>query len=335
MTNNVTNTDNNQNFIIADKPWKEMLSGSVASISLTFIIVIALGLILVGPRFLSFSNISIMGNFLIIPLIVGAFAGFALLSGVVDLSIGSMLAFSTALFALLLNQEWNIVYAGLFTLICCMGFGGINAVCIVGFGAGPIATTLGMLTALRGITWLICGPSNTISAFHLDLFTTVNHRFLGVPSFFLVGIILTLIATLIVSKSKVGRHIRAVGGDEQAAERAGISVKAVRTLALILSALGAGIGGIIMVGQITSAERMTGFGLEFEVYAALMIGGYSILRGGVGNPAGGALGILVVGALGNIIDLTASSPYYADIIVGLLLLFAVLLDRLRGGESYD
>ena len=80
---------------------------------------------------------------------------------------------------------------------------------------------------------------------------------------------------------------------------------------------------------------MTGFGLEFEVYAALMIGGYSILRGVVGNPTGGALGILVVGALGNIIDLTASNPYYANIIVGILLLLAVLLDRLRGGESYD
>ena len=335
MTNTTTHSDNSKNFINTDRPWKEMLSGSVASITLTFVIVIALGLILVGPRFLSFSNVSIMGNYLIIPLIVGAFAGFALLSGVVDLSIGSMLGFSTALMALLLNQDWGIMYAAVFTLICCMFFGGINAICIVGFGAGPIPTTLGMLTALRGIAWLICGPSNTISAFNLKLFTIVNHRFLGVPSFFLVGLLLTLIATLIVSKSRVGRHIKAVGGDDQAAERAGISVKGVRVLALILSALGAGIGGIIMVAQITSAERMTGFGLEFEVYAALMIGGYSILRGGVGNPAGGALGILVVGALGNIIDLTASNPYYANIIVGMLLLSAVYLDRLRGGESYD
>ena len=335
MTNTAANSDNSKNFINTNRPWKEMLSGSVASITLTFVIVIALGLILVGPRFLSFSNVSIMGNYLIIPLVVGAFAGFALLSGVVDLSIGSMVGFSTALMALLLNQDWGIMSAGLVTLVFCMFFGGINAICIVGFGAGPIPTTLGMLTALRGITWLICGPSYTIPAFNLKLFTIVNHRFLGIPSFFLVGLLLTLIITLIVSKSRVGRHIKAVGGDEQAAERAGISVKGVRVLALILSALGAGIGGIIMVAQITSATRMAGFGLEFEVYAALMIGGYSILRGGVGNPLGGALGILVVGALGNIIDLTASSSYYTNIIVGILLLSAVYLDRLRGGDSYD
>ena len=87
----------------------------------------------------------------------------------------------------------------------------------------------------------------------------------------------------------------------------------------------------------SSAARRsaTGFGLEFQVYAALMIGGYSILRGGVGNPIGGALGLLAVAGVANILDLTSISPYYVNIIVGLLLLAAVLLDRLRGGDAYE
>ena len=126
-----------------------------------------------------------------------------------------------------------------------------------------------------------------------------------------------------------------VGGDDRAAARAGISVRRVRTLALLLSAFGAGLGGLVFVGQLGSAAGATGFGLEFQVYAALMIGGYSILRGGVGNPIGGALGLLAVAGVANILDLGRISPYYVNIIVGLLLLVAVLLDRIRGGDAFE
>jgi ribose/xylose/arabinose/galactoside ABC-type transport system permease subunit len=75
--------------------------------------------------------------------------------------------------------------------------------------------------------------------------------------------------------------------------------------------------------------------IEFQVYAALMIGGYSILRGGVGNPIGGALGLLAVAGVANILELKAISPYFVNIIIGLLLLAAVLLDRLRGGDAFE
>jgi ribose/xylose/arabinose/galactoside ABC-type transport system permease subunit len=92
---------------------------------------------------------------------------------------------------------------------------------------------------------------------------------------------------------------------------------------------------MIYVGQLGSAAGATGLGLEFQVYAALMIGGYSILRGGVGNPIGGALGLLAVAGVSNILDLGRISPYYVNIIVGLLLLAAGLLDRLRGGDAYE
>jgi ribose/xylose/arabinose/galactoside ABC-type transport system permease subunit len=128
---------------------------------------------------------------------------------------------------------------------------------------------------------------------------------------------------------------RRVGGDNLAAARAGIRVARVRTAALLLSAFGAGLGGLIYVAQLGSAARLTGFGLEFQIYAALMIGGFSILRGGGGNPIGGVLGLLVVAGISNILDLLAINPYYVNIIVGLLLLAAVLLDRVRSGESYE
>jgi ribose/xylose/arabinose/galactoside ABC-type transport system permease subunit len=182
---------------------------------------------------------------------------------------------------------------------------------------------------------VLVGAQGSLFAFHPGLFAIVNQSVFGLPLFFLIAIGLTVVATVIATKTRIGRHVQAVGGDHKAADRAGISVPRVRTAALLLSALGAGIGGIIFVGQLGSAARATGFGLEFQVYAALMIGGYSILRGGVGNPLGGALGLLVVAGVTNILALTATSPYFVNIIVGLLLLAAVLLDRLRGGDAYE
>ena len=156
-----------------------------------------------------------------------------------------------------------------------------------------------------------------------------------IPALFIAGIGLTVLAALVVTKTRIGRHVQAVGGDDKAAARAGIAVARIRTAVLLLSAFGACLGGILYVAQLGSAARLTGFGLEFQIYAALMIGGYSILRGGVGNPIGGVLGLLVVAGVSNVLDLKAISPYYVNIIVGLLLLTAVLLDRLRGGDSYE
>ena len=324
-----------QAYVLPHHPVRDFLTGSVASIGITFILVLAVGMFWVGPKFVSFGNVSIIGTFLIVPLIVGAFSGFALLSGVVDLSIGSMVGFSSAAFALFVSLGLDPFSSAGITLVLCLAFGAINAAAVVGFGAEPIAATLGMLVALRGITWVMLGSQGSIFAFNIDLFNLVSFSVFGLPLFFLLAIALTLLATLIVTKTRLGRHVQAVGGDDRAAARAGISVKRVRTAALLLSSFGAGIGGIIFAGQLGSAARATGLGLEFQVYAALMIGGYSILRGGVGNPIGGALGLLAVAGVSNILDLQAISPYYVNIIVGLLLLAAVLLDRLRGGDAFE
>ena len=193
-----------------------------------------------------------------------------------------------------------------------------------------------MLTALRGLTYVIIdltGTSGAISAFDPTLFAFTDFKVRSIPLIFLLALVVVAIAAIIVTRTRLGRHIQAVGGDFRAAARAGISVAAIRSAALIASAVGAGIGGVLYVGMLGSAAKLTGTGLEFQVYAAMMIGGYSILRGGVGNPLGGALGLLAVAGVANILDLSAISPYYVDIVVGLLLLAAVLLDRVRGGDS--
>jgi len=314
---------------------RDLATGSVTSIAVTLIAVIVVGLSWVGPNFLAASNVTIIGTFVAVPMLVAAFAGFALLGGVVDLSIGSMVGFSSCLYATLIAMGWPLVAAVPAVLAACLVFGAINATAVVIFGADTIAATLGMLVALRGICYLLAQPTGSLTAFDTDFYTFTNLTFGPLPVLFIIALAAIIVAALIVTRTRLGRHVQAVGGDDRAATRAGISVTRVRFGALLLSALGAGIGGVLYVGQLGSASNLTGTGLEFQVYAAMMIGGYSILRGGVGNPVGAALGLLVVAGTANILDVQAISPYFTNIIVGLLLVAAVLLDRLRGGDAYE
>ena len=314
---------------------QEKLESPVTSIAIALAVVIGVGLAWFGGSYLSASNLSIIGSFAAVPIIVGTLSGLALLSGVVDLSIGSMVGFSATIFALLTSNGWDAWETAVICLALTVIFGVINAVVIVSLGADPIAATLGMLTVLRGLSTVFNGNTGAIASLVSDFYDFLNQRVGPFPILFVFAIVGVGLATLMVVKTRLGRHVRAAGGDERAAGRAGISVVRIRYGALILSALGAGVGGILYIGQLGGSSSLLGTGLEFQIYAALMIGGFSILRGGVGNPAGGVMGLLVVAGVGNMLDVKAINPYYVNVIVGVLLVGAVLLDRLRGGDAYE
>lgn len=309
--------------------------GAVGSIAITLALVVIVGVLWVGERFLSVGNLTIIGSFVAVPLIVGVFASFCLLSGVVDLSIGSMVAFSAATFATFYEAGWPAFPAAVVTLLLCALFGVVNATAIVVFGADPIACTLGMLTVLRGATRVVLDGHSSMPALIPEFFEFTSIRWGPLPIMFAFGLAGAAVATVLVVFTRIGRHIRAAGGDAVAARRAGINVSLIRFVALVVVAMGAALGGILYIGQLGGASAVLGDGMEFEVYAALLIGGYSIMRGGVGNPAGGVMGVLVVAGLTNILDVQRVSNYYVHIIVGILLIGAVLLDRLRGGDEYE
>ena len=314
---------------------KTLAESAVGTIAIALAIVILVGAVWVGGTFFSNSNIALIGSFVAIPIVVGTCSAFALLGGVVDLSIGSMVGFSATMFALLSTHHWNPLLAAVVCVVLGAVCGTINAVAIVTFGADPIAATLGMLTVLRGLCTVINGNTGAISYLNAGFYAFTQRKIGPFPILFVIAVVLVGLATLVVTKTRLGRHVRAVGGDERAARRAGISVPRIRYGALIVSAVGASIGGVLYMGQLGGSSNLLGTGLEFQVYAALMIGGYSILRGGVGNPAGGVMGLLVVAGVSNLLDVKAINPYYTNLIVGVLLLAAVLLDRLRGGDSYE
>jgi ribose/xylose/arabinose/galactoside ABC-type transport system permease subunit len=308
--------------------------GPVGSIGLTLLATVVVGLVWVGPAYFSSSNLGIVAASVAVPLIVATFSSFALLAGTVDLSVGSMVGLGAVIFNQLAGRGVNAWLAAVVSVAVGAVGGAINAYAIVGLGAEPLAVTLGSLTLLRGLCQVIVvnAPPTTL----IDpLYTFTADTSLGAPALFFIGVGAALLAAAFVGKTRPGRRIRAVGGDPRAAQRAGISVSRIRVTALIVSGAGAALGGVFYVGQLGSASNTLGLGLEFQIYAALMIGGYSITRGGVGNPLGGLLGLLVVAGVTNILNVEFIDPNVLNVITALILLAAVLVDRLRGGDSFE
>ena len=247
----------------------ELISGAVGSIGITLVVVVVVGMFWVGGSFFSKGNMIIIGQAAAVPLLVGTFSGFALLAGVVDLSIGSNAGFCAAVFAYLAVHGWGGWQAAGVVLLVSLVVGTVNAVALVGFGANPIAATLGMLTVLRGLSYVICYPTaGGIPKLIPGLYSFANREAGPLPLIFIIVLLVVVVATVAAMRSRAGRHVRAVGGDEVAALRAGILCQP--------GAMGRASPqcpwrrprGILYEGQLGGATNLLGTGLEFQVYAA-------------------------------------------------------------------
>lgn len=312
-----------------------VINSPIGSIAITLVVIVLIGVTWIGGSFVTSSNLAIVTTNIAVPLLLATFAAFALLAGVVDLSIGSNAGLSATIFAYLVLHHWNPWLAALVVLGAGLVIGVVNAAVIVGLGAPPIAATLGSLSALAGLQVVLNGTNNSLTVLIPGLYHFANHDLGPIPLVVILLIVLVIVAVYVVTMTRIGRHIRAVGGDERAATRAGISVPRIRVGALLLSGLGGALAGILYIGQLGGATNTLGSDVVFLVYAGVMIGGYSIIRGGVGNPAGGAMGLLVIAGVTDIIAVKSINTYYTDVIVGVLLLLAVYFDRIRGGDSYE
>ena len=164
--------------------------------------------------------------------------------------------------------------------------GATNAVAIVGFGANALAATLGMLTVLLGLQYVICGGDGLITSLVPGLYSFSNRQLGPVPLVFVfASLLLVGVALYVVAFTRVGRHsTERLEGTRWRAAGPGSTSSGFRVAVLVLSAVGASLGGLLYMGQQSGASNVLGADLAFQVYAALMIGGYSIIRGGRGQP---------------------------------------------------
>ena len=263
-----------------------------------------------------------------------------ILSGGIDMSVGSILALSGAIAAGLLKN--GIPFEGANALVQFTPFGAVVAGLVVGLGLGcgnglcitrlnlpPFVATLGMLSVARGFTLLWTGGFPITGLGESFGFIGTGH-WLGIPMPGWISVVLTLLVLGLARRTRLGRHIYAVGGNERAAALSGLNVKGIKLAVYTLAGGLAGAAGLLVTARLDSATPTAGVSYELDSIAAVVIGGTS-LSGGRGSVLGTALGCLIIGVLNNGLVLLEVSPFWQQVVKGAVIIAAVALDR-RGAD---
>ena len=249
--------------------------------------------------------------------------GLVLLTKGVDLSVGAVIGLVSILTAVIL-QSHGIIIAVIITLSISALIGLINGLLVVKGQIPAIITTLGMMWFVRGIAGAI--TNGRLVRITNDHFTNLSRLSFGniVPYFFLVLLILGGVGIFITSKFSIGKHIYAIGGNEQAAFYSGIDVSKVKIIVFIIAALTYGIAGVLLSSYIRSGMPFAAEGYDFRAITAAALGGIA-LSGGKGKLWKGILGALILTVLYNLITSFAISPYLQGLFEGTILIGAVYI----------
>ena len=289
------------------------------------ILLVGLGLTLTTDTFLSVANLTNVARQVSINGILAVGVTFVLLTAGVDLSLGSVVALSGVACATFAHPGDHPVFVpisvGLLTGAAC---GLVNGVLVTRGGVAPFIVTLGMMTIARGLALIVSG-GRPVANMSNEL-TALAGDFLGIPIPVLCFAGVALAAWFFLRNFRLGRHIYAVGGNENAARAAGVPVERVKLFAYGLCGLLTGLAGVVLAARITTGQPNAGQAYELDAIAAVVIGGTS-LAGGVGTITGTLLGVLLIGVINNGLDLLGVSSYYQAVIKGVIIVCAVWLDR--------
>jgi ribose transport system permease protein len=256
----------------------------------------------------------------------------------IDLSVGSVLALCGAVTAGLFKNGLQFPGADLFIGFTMLGaflsglllgalLGWFNGFTVTRFNVPPFVATLAMLTISRGFTMLYT-KGHPISNLGSNFSFIGSDSLLGIPVPVWIAIIVVLLAVFITQKTKLGRYIYAIGGNEQAAKLSGINIRKVKLTVYAIAGALAALGGIIVTARLDSAQPNAGMSYELDAIAAVVIGGTS-LSGGKGTVWGTVIGAVIIGVLNNGLVLLNVSPFWQQVVKGLVILLAVVIDKLN------
>ncbi|HEY9674970.1 MAG TPA: ribose ABC transporter permease [Waterburya sp.] len=308
--------------------WKNFLQ--VAGI-LPILIIICIVFSIVTPSFLSPGNLINVIRQASINIVLATGMTYVILTGGIDLSVGSMLgvtAVVAVLVSLIPGLSWLAIPAALIAGLC---LGLINGSLIAYLGLPPFIVTLGSYTGLRGVAYLVANGTTVLNR-NLN-FAWIGNNYLGPIPWLVVIALLTVIASwFVLRRTVLGRHIYAVGGNARAARLTGIKVSRVLLFVYGVSGLLSGLGGIMSASRLYSATGMLGQGYELDAIAAVILGGTSF-TGGIGTIWGTLLGALIIALLNNGLTLMNVSFFWQLVVKGLVIIIAVTIDRLRTRSS--
>ncbi|MFN3258686.1 MAG: ABC transporter permease [Ilumatobacter sp.] len=265
-------------------------------------------------------------------LVVAVGLTFVLLNGGIDLSLGGLMAVTGVVLAELIGNGWSAWLAIVIVIAMAALCGLLNGVLIGKVGLSFLVVTLGTGQAFRGIAQVRTG-GQTQSLFENDVIRRINEgELIGIP--WLVWISLVVLGTgiLVLRYTGFGRMVYACGGNREAARLAGINVTAVAVTVFVIAGLLAGLAGLMDTSRLLGASPTAATGVELTAAAAVLLGGTSFM-GGRGTLLGTLLGVLFLGVLSNGITLAGISPFWYGIVSGVVLISAILLDRIRNGKA--
>lgn len=258
---------------------------------------------------------------------------FVILIGGIDLSVGPVVAFSGVFVAYAMaNWQWTAPVAIMAAMAICLLIGAFNGTIITTTNIAPFVVTLSTQTIIRGAAMLI-GNGCPIRVTN-EQYTKIGTSYLGpiaYPVFYMI--IVMVICYLLLNKTKFGRRIYALGGNRMAAKFAGIKVCKVEVLVYILSAVLAGLAGIILSARLSAGVPATGEGYECDAIAAVVLGGASF-SGGVGTIGGTLIGAVIIGILNNGLNMLNVASFWQYVAKGIVILAAVLLDFMRKNDTF-
>lgn len=297
-------------------------SGSVIGLIALFVVISCLNTSFIEP-----SNLKNLLRQVSINALISFGMTFVILTGGIDLSVGSILALSSVFMGSFIKGGMDPVFG--IVLACLIGaaLGSINGIVITYGKVAPFIATLATMTIFRGLT-LVYTNGNPISGLtENETFLNFGQGyFLGLPVPAVMMLIMFGVLYFVLHKTPLGRKTYAVGGNEKVSFIAGIKINRIKIFAYTVTGFLCGMAGAILTSRLNSAQPTAGTGYELDAIAAVVLGGTS-LSGGKGRIVGTIIGALIIGTLNNGLNILNVSSFYQQVVKGIVILLAVLMDR--------
>lgn len=258
-------------------------------------------------------------------LIVAAVMTLVITTGGIDLSVGSVVALASAMTALLLDAGMGSLPALLLVLAAGAVFGAINGYVIAYQGIPPFIVTLASMTFIRGFALFLTGGYSIAIASHHWIVGLGRGTFAGVPISAIVAVAVVILGAIIFTQTRYGTYVTGIGANEEAVRRMGIDTKKVKLITYLASGISAALAGMIIAARLGSGSSNIGVAFELDIIAAVVLGGTSLF-GGAGTIFGSLIGVVLIGVINNGLTLMHVSPFIIQIIEGLVLLLAIIMN---------
>lgn len=280
-----------------------------------------------NPNFLSKSNIADTLNYVSLDFIIAVGMTYTIISGGMDLSVGSTVALGGYITGLALVNNIPAFFSVLLGLGVGFIIGLANGLIIVTFRIPPFITTLGMMNIVKGIVNVL-SKGRPIFPFPDSFNALAQTRFFGFPAPVFMAFFLLVVAAFVLKNTAFGRCVMAIGGNESASYTSGIDVKRIKIVTYIITSVLAAFSGILLASKSGTATPGAGEGYEMNIIAAVIIGGTS-LSGGSGSVISTAIGCALIKVLNNAMVILSVDTYWQNIVIGAIIIAAVIIDTFR------